>query len=95
MESKDNIDFWKNPETQNFRGVLLLLFFGYRIVPTRTPRMAPRYSFHSKPRALHHTPFVDGFNRVLRACGRVAAVRTKHRRQRCLVYSNGEYEEFL
>lgn len=88
MFSKDNIDFWKNRWTQNF----LLLLFGHRIISARTPRMTPGDSFHTDPGSFNNPPFVNGFDRVLRAGGCVAAMRAQHRRQGRLVNANRQYE---
>ena len=57
--------------------------------------MAARDPFHSQPGTPDHTPFADGFNRILRAGGSVPAMRAQHRRQHELIEANGQYEEFL
>ena len=51
----------------------------YRVIAASAPRMAAADALHGKPRPFQRSVFADGFYGILRACGRVAACRWKHR----------------
>lgn len=51
----------------------------YRVIAASAPRMAAADALHGKPRPFQRSVFAYGFYGILRACGRVAACRWKHR----------------
>ena len=59
-----------------------LLLFWDRIVAMCAPWMTAGYSLCAEPDALDYTPFLNGFNRVVRTRRCVSAMHTEQWRQR-------------
>jgi hypothetical protein len=71
------------------------IFFWYGVIPAGAPGMASADSFHSHPDAFEYTPFLDGFDCILRARGRVPAMRSQQWRYAQLIKSDRQDENFF
>jgi hypothetical protein len=75
--------------------MLDVLFFRDRVIPESTPGMTAEDSFCPQPNTFDYTPLLNRFNSILRTCWGVSAICADERRERQLIQTDWQYENFF